>query len=742
VEIMQEGGLRLHFETGYMTESAPVAWQEIGGQHVAVAVQFAQQAENRVGFSLGSYDPAHSVYIDPVYQWHTFYGSSNKDYGDGIAVDSSGNIYVTGSSLATWGTPLNAHAGGSDIVIVKLNSAGVYQWHTFYGGATGEYGDYGNGIAVDSSDNVYVTGYSADTWGSPLNSHDGNDGDIVVVKLNSAGVYQWHTFYGSTDVDYGYGIAVDSAGNVYVTGYSWANWGSPLNAHAGGSDIVIVKLSSAGTYQWHTFYGSSSTDVGGDIAVDSSGNIYATGWSSATWGSPLNAHADGDDIVVVKLNSAGTYQWHTFYGSSGYDIGRGIAVDSSDNVCVTGQSYATWGSPLNAPAGGGDIVIVKLDSAGVYQWHTFYGSSEYDYGDGIVVDSSGNVYVTGASEATWGSPLNSHAGYYDIVIVKLNSAGTYGWHTFYGSSYGDSGTDIAVDSSDNVYVTGSSADTWGSPLKAHAGDRDIVIIKFGDGILPPPISSFPWTETFESDSQTRAGWTQVQVSGSKTWIYATGSSGGSINAAYEGTLNARFTSSSTGGTTKLITPLLDLSTVSNPELSFWYGQEEWLGDQNELKVYYRTGPSASWVQIFHDNQNRSSWTNQTITLPNLTSTYQIAFEGIDNYGHANVLDNVKIQEMGNAPTRVGVHRDNTFYLDADGDLNFDAASDRYSNFGTPADTPVIGDWNGDGFDQIGIRRDNTFYLDYNDNMAWEYPGDIFGNFGIATDKILLGKWGP
>jgi hypothetical protein len=119
-----------------------------------------------------------------------------------------------------------------------------------------------------------------------------------------------------------------------------------------------------------------------------------------------------------------------------------------------------------------------------------------------------------------------------------------------------------------------------------------------------------------------------------------------------------------------------------------------------------------------------------------------------SHGSADELDNVanagtrvhwhvSIDEL---PTRVGVHRDNTFYLDADGDLNFDATIDRYSNFGTPADIPVIGNWNGDGYDQIGIRRDNTFYLDDNDNMAWEYPGDKFGNFGVATDTVLIGDW--
>ena len=128
--------------------------------------------------------------------------------------------------------------------------------------------------------------------------------DIFVLKLNSSGAYQWHTFYGSGGGDYGYGIAVDTNGNVYVTGISNATWGSPINSHSGGDDIVVLKLNSSGAYQWHTFYGSDSYDWGYGITVDTNGNVYVTGHSNATWGSPINSHSGGDDIVVLKLARA------------------------------------------------------------------------------------------------------------------------------------------------------------------------------------------------------------------------------------------------------------------------------------------------------------------------------------------------------------------------------------------------------------------------------------------------------
>jgi len=504
VERQKDGSLRFSFASGFVTESAPVAWQEIDGRRVPVEASF-KVSKNEVGFSVAKYDARFPLIIDPIYQWNTFYGSSSDDYGNGIAVDGSGNVYVTGESYAAWGSPLNAYTGGDDIVILKLNSSGVLQWNTFYGSSAD---DFGIGIAVDGSGDVYVTGGSGATWGSPLNAYTGGS-DIFVLKLNSSGVLQWNTFYGSSDFDDGTGIAVDGSGNVYVTGESYAAWGSPLNAYAGDRDIFVLKLNSSGALQWNTFYGSSSYDYGVGIAVDGGGNVYVTGESGATWGSPLNSYTGDGDIFVLKLSSSGALQWNTFYGGSGSDdTGVGIAVDGSGNVYVTGESGSTWGSPLNAYTGNADIFVLKLTSSGVLQWNTFYGSSDDDYGAGIAVDGSGNVYVTGESSATWGSPLNAYTGHADISVLKLSSSGALQWNTFYGSSAYEEGSWMAVDGGGNVYVTGRGNATWGSPLNAYTGGYDIVVLKVASSTpLPagrqtftyPPAASPGLSETLAGD---------------------------------------------------------------------------------------------------------------------------------------------------------------------------------------------------------------------------------------------------
>lgn len=158
------------------------------------------------------------------------------------------------------------------------------------------------------------------------------------------------------------------------------------------------------------------------------------------------------------------------------------------------------------------------------------------------------------------------------------------------------------------------------------------------------ISTFPWTETFEDNSISRSKWTQLKISGNKSWTFNTGAGGlGLIQTAKSGVKNARFTSTLNGPViTQLITPLLNLSSVNNPALSFWYGQQSDYGDQNELKIYYRTTVSGNWTLLAHYTQSVNSWTQVVLALPLTASIYQLAFEGIDKFGHPNVLDDVTV----------------------------------------------------------------------------------------------------
>jgi len=426
--------------------------------------------ESEVGFSLGEYLPGIAGVIDP---WLTFVGGSGDEDARSIAVDGSGNVYVTGISNVTWGSPVRAYTSGADAFtpidafVAKLNSNGVLQWLTFLGSSGN---DWGLGIAVDNSGNVYVTGQSSATWGSPVRTYTSGY-DAFVAKLDSSsGALVWNTFLGSSGVDSGDCISVDGCGNVYVTGSSDTNWGSPVRAHVAGYgyDAFAAKLdSSSGALVWSTFLGGSGMDQGLGIAVDSSGNIYVTGLSYATWGSPVRAYKSSPtEGFAAKLNSNGVLQWNTFLGSRGGDVGQDIAVDGSGNVYITGSSHA-----------GADAFATKLNSNGVLQWNTFLGGSGDDQAFGITLDGGGNVYVTGVSYATWGYPVRAYTLGADAFAAKLNSNGVLQWNTFLGSNDVDYGYEIAVDGSGNVYIAGMSRATWGSPVMVYTARNDAFVAK-------------------------------------------------------------------------------------------------------------------------------------------------------------------------------------------------------------------------------------------------------------------------
>ncbi len=209
--------------------------------------------------------------------WLTFLGGSAADGSNGLALDKNGNVYVVGTSGSTWGSPFDPYPGGWYApYVAKLNPSGALQWNTFWG-AGGL--DSGRDIAVDGSGNVYVTGDCYGTWGSPVVPYAGGS-EACVAKLNTNGARQWNTFLGSADSDDSSGIAVDRSGNVYVVGESSATWGTPVHPRGANStyDAFVASLNgSDGVRQWNTFLGFSNTSTPNGVAVHQIGFVYVVG---------------------------------------------------------------------------------------------------------------------------------------------------------------------------------------------------------------------------------------------------------------------------------------------------------------------------------------------------------------------------------------------------------------------------------------------------------------------------------
>jgi hypothetical protein len=349
-----------------------------------------------------------------------------------IAVDSDGNAVVTGASSGI-GTSL------SDYATIKYSSVGVALWTNRYDGVGNGGGDAW-AIAVDSAGNVFVSGASRGTFV--------NDFDYATVAYSSAGVPLWTNRYDGPENgwDQAAGIAVDSSGNVFVTGGS----GLVLGAGARGYDFDTLAYSSAGDLLWENRYDGplSSGDYAYGIAVDGNGNVFVTGVS-------YNPGTTINDYATVGYSNAGIPLWTRRYNGPGNppdDGATAIAVDGSGNVCVTGYSL-----DANGLSG---FATIKYSSAGVPSWTRRYSAGNANAtSPQIAVDSSGDVFVTGES------------GNGSATIAYSNSGAPLWTNRFRGSL-----RKVAVDSSGNVFVAGSSYNGINS---------DFVTIKYSSSVPPP-----------------------------------------------------------------------------------------------------------------------------------------------------------------------------------------------------------------------------------------------------------------
>ena len=244
-----------------------------------------------------------------AHQWTNTYGGMRWEEGRDVAVDGSGNVYVTGyfSGTVNFGAGNVTSAGNADVFVTKLNSSGAHQWTTTFG-SNGH--DQGHGVAVDGSGNVYVTGnfwVTVNFGAGDVTSAGGSD--VFVTKLNSSGAHQWTNTYGGAINDNGYDVAVDGSGNVHVTGYfgRTVDFGAGNVTSAGSYDVFVTKLNSSGAHQWTNTYGDSLTDYGWGLALDTAGNVHVTGHFQNTvdFGTGDVTSAGDSDVFVVKLNSAG-----------------------------------------------------------------------------------------------------------------------------------------------------------------------------------------------------------------------------------------------------------------------------------------------------------------------------------------------------------------------------------------------------------------------------------------------------
>ncbi|MCC7333438.1 MAG: SBBP repeat-containing protein [Flavobacteriales bacterium] len=460
-------------------------------------------------------------------EWSTYYGGSNPDLFLNAHTDAASNLYITGYNVnnnfpVSSGTYQGFGGGSDDAVVLKFKPNGERLWATYVGGAAV---DRGTGIAVDPSGNVFVTGWTTSTnfpttGGNPgggayyqagINTSAGSGfPDAFMVKLNSAGnASSWRTYYGGGGGDYANSIAVDGSGNVFITGKTEAN-NFPVKNLTGGYyqsalagpylsdvDVFIVKFSGSNLNNvWSTYYGGTNSGVseeGKGITVDQLGNVYVTGRTPSTDFPKLNpggsAYYDGtlggsSDAFLLKFNNNGVRSYASYFGGSFWEIGNAVVTDGGLGVYITGITFSNdlptqpYGSgffqgTIGSTGGVSDAFILKLGSDMSRQWATYYGGSGIDEGLDIDVNSTtGNISLTGRTQSS-NLPLVTPAGAYsqtyaggdDAYIASFGSFSlTNTWATYLGGSSTDVGNTVVSDANAKVFVAGYTASSNSSSI--------------------------------------------------------------------------------------------------------------------------------------------------------------------------------------------------------------------------------------------------------------------------------------
>jgi hypothetical protein len=488
LKVSETGDLVLATGSGDLVQHKPVIYQDIDGERRLVVGSYVVQG-TRASFKVSRYDRTRPLVIDPTLAYSTYFGDKDFDNGYSIAVDASGDAYVTGFIYSSdfpgsWGRECPTQGNG-DAFVAKLSRDGSQLVYSTVLGGSGQ--DLGHGIAVDSKGGAYVTGYThsqdfpTTRWAVQDRFVSSAGQNAFVAHLDAYGSLSYSTYLGGSGSDVGEGIAVDSSDNAYITGYTTSS-NFPTTAHAlqkslkGLQNAFVTKLNASGTaIEYSTLLGGNDYDFGLGIAVNKQGNAYVTGttygiFSSTfptTSGAYQTASSGSGDAFVSKLTSDGSaLVYSTFLGGTGYDGGRGIALDASGNAYVTGYTQSTAfpttaGVVQTALNGAEDAFVTKLSSDGSgLAYSTYLGGAGNDAGFGIAVGANGYAYITGFTQSadfpvTAGALQTANGTGKEPFVAALNASGSQlTYSTYLGGSNGDGAYAIAVDSGNNAYVTG------------------------------------------------------------------------------------------------------------------------------------------------------------------------------------------------------------------------------------------------------------------------------------------------
>jgi PKD repeat protein len=502
----ESGSLMVRTPFGTLMEAAPISYQEIEGEKVAVSCSYVLLEEGLVGFEVGPYDPDYPLVIDPFLDFSTYLGggfedpnyfvNSNEDRGYSVAVDSMGAIYVTGMTRSTnfptteYQRKINQseNGGAVDAFVTKFEPDGKsLNYSTYLGGVND---DVGNGIAVAPDGTVILTGYTIspnfpiEKPFQPVKSNSYPDADAFVTSIYPNGsALRYSSFLGGNMTDVGQAITMNDSSLAVVVGYTGSidfpnTSGAYSTTHSPGYtnyDAFVTGVNFDGTTSslaFSSYLGGTGKDQAYGVALNGPGEIFVTGLTDSSNFPNENALATinqgNQDAFVTKMNAdASNIVFSTYLGGRGEDAGYGIALDPSGDAYITGYTQSIDFPSLprlkafqNWKKGIQDAFLTKIRSDGTgLIFSTYLGGTLVDEGTGIVVDESGSAYIVGFTDSmdfpVKGPLFTNIDGFkYDAFVTRFYPNGTQLiYSTYLGGENDDRGMGIGRERS-NVTVTG------------------------------------------------------------------------------------------------------------------------------------------------------------------------------------------------------------------------------------------------------------------------------------------------
>lgn len=842
----EDGALVIQTQSGVVKQAAPVILQQRSGEPGRVWGAYHRLGLNTFGIVLGVYDHNKTLIIDPILTSSTFLGGSSLDLATSVTVDGIGNIYLTGwtdSNDFPTVSPGFLRGRSVDAFVAKLDPTGTTLIYCTYLGGSED--DRGTAIAVDTSGNAYVAGTTNSPnfpiFGTFQQILKGSR-NAFIAKLNATGSPVFSTYFGGSGSDTANAIAIGPTGSIYFTGASTST-DLPVSAalqtsNHGQQDVFIAQLSPSGsTLVFCSYIGGKAEDSALAITLDSAANVYVAGGTTSSDFPTVNAlqpRLNGpQDAFVLKLSPDGqSILYSTYLGGSGGgnasfpEMAAGIAVDNSGNAYIAGMTPSTDFPVLNAAqshnAGVIDAFVVKLNPAGQMLYSTYLGGVIQDYATSISVDALQNAYITGYTASpdfpTLFPVQSVNAGSYDVFLTKLDWAGRIAYSTYLGGSGSDAANSVWRAGSGQVYVAGQTL-SYDFPLispiqsinGAGFGAFLAVVREPACAFSISPASAFVGVGVNRGSVTvtTTPGCDWIAASNAPSLSISSGSSGiGSGTVSYSIAANTSsafrtvtltiagqpFTVTQAGAFAKVgvfrqgYYWILDVDGNQQinipPDRAFALGgipgdlpiTGDWNGDGSTKVGVYRSSSGVFLLDYAGNGQISvvynlgvgtvagdvpvmGDWNGDGKTKVGLFrqgflwildyNGNGVFEQGLDKtYAFGGIPGDIPVvgDWNGNGRSKVGLFRGGFLWiLDITGNGVIDGGTRAFPFGGIPGDVPIVGDWNGDGRSKVGVFRGGFFLvLDANGNYRFDGigPGQdmAFGFGGIAGDKPVIGKW--